>query len=327
LGAITVHLGLLVLAFLDPRTVWAFNEADLLTQPATSVALIINQIIFLMIIGATLIMTTRGARKVVLEAVELEEEKFRTHREQAILLMEGKIGALGKLVAGVSHEMNTPLAVVKCNAEASSPAVSRIRDSLAKAAETGRVDDRVGRILNALEENQRNNLSATSRLESTLEKLRSFAHLDEAEFQRTHIHVNLESTLALIPAKTIGGSRVVKQYGDVPEIQCYAGRLNQVFMTLLTNAFEAIENEGAVTIATWAEGERVFVRISDTGRGIPPDQLDQLFDIGFQAKDSRVEAGFGLAASHSIVNQHGGELSVESEIGKGTSLTVMLPIR
>ena len=115
-------------------------------------------------------------------------------------------------------------------------------------------------------------------------------------------------------------------YGDLPEIQCYVGRLNQVFMTLLTNAFEAIENEGTVTIVTWTEEDRAFVRISDTGRGIPADQLDQLFDIGFQAKESRVAAGFGLAASHSIVSRHGGKLIVESEVDRGTTFTVELPI-
>jgi two-component system NtrC family sensor kinase len=113
----------------------------------------------------------------------------------------------------------------------------------------------------------------------------------------------------------------------VPEIQCYAVRLNQVFMTFLTNAFEAIDGEGTVTIATGVDGDRVFIRISDTGRGFPPEQLDKVFDIGLQAKDSRVSAGFGLAASHSIVVQHGGEISVASELGKGTTFTVMLPIR
>jgi signal transduction histidine kinase len=326
-GAVVVHLALLIFATIDPRTVWATSDADFLTKQAISVGLIINEIIFLVIIGATLVLITRGARKVVLEAVELEEEKLRIHGEQAILLMEGRIGALGKLVAGVSHEMNTPLAVVKCNAEASRPALSRIRESLEKTAETGRVDDGVERVLSALEQNERNNLSATERIESTLGILRGFAHLDEAEYQRTNIHINLDSTLALIPARTIGGAQLVKQYGDVPEMQCYAGRLNQVFMTLLTNAFEAIEGEGSVTIATWKEGEHVFVRITDTGRGIPPQQIDQVFDIDFRAEQSRVTAGFGLAAAHSIVTQHGGKISVESEVGKGTTFTVLLPAR
>jgi signal transduction histidine kinase len=326
-GAIAVHLGILIIAIVDPRTVWATSDVDIWTGPTASLALIINEMIFLVIIGAALVMITRGARKVVLEAVELEEEKFRTHREQAILLMEGKIGALGKLVAGVSHEINTPLAVVKCNAEASRPALSRIRKGLEQAAASGHVDVKIERVLSALEQNDHNNLSATERIESTLETLRSFARLDEAEFQQTNIHINLDSTLALIPAKTIGGARTVKQYGDVPEIQCYAGRLNQVFMTLLTNAFEAIEGEGSVTIATWKDGDQVFIRITDTGRGIPPHQVDQLFDIGFQAKQSRVAAGLGLAASHSIVSQHGGEIGVESEAGKGTTFTVLLPVR
>lgn len=324
-GSVFVHLGILMVAFIDPRTVWAKSDAELLTGPAINVTIFINEIIFLVIIGAALILLTQGARKIVLEAVELEAEKFRTHRKQAMLFMEGKIGALGKLVAGVSHEMNTPLAVVKCNAEASSPAVTRIREGLEKAAETGQVDKRVERVLAVFEQNERNTLKATERIESTLETLRGFAHLDEAEFQRTNVQVNLDSTLALIQPQTIGRTRLVKQYGDLPEIECYAGRLNQVFMTLLTNAFEAIEIEGTVTLTTFTDGGKVVVRVSDTGCGIPPAQLEQIFDIGFQAKESRVAAGFGLAASHSIVANHGGEITVESEIGRGTTFTVRLP--
>jgi signal transduction histidine kinase len=119
----------------------------------------------------------------------------------------------------------------------------------------------------------------------------------------------------------------VKRYGDIPEIRCYAGRLNQVFMTLLTNAFEAIDDEGSVTIATERDGDRVFIRITDTGRGLPANELDRIFDIDFRAQQSRVTAGLGLAASHSVVTQHGGEIGVESEPGFGTTFTVMLPVR
>jgi len=96
-------------------------------------------------------------------------------------------------------------------------------------------------------------------------------------------------------------------------------------MTLLTNAFEAIDGEGTVTIATGSEGEDISIRIVDTGPGIPTDQLDRIFDIRLEARESRVEAGFGMAACHSIVSQHRGQIRVESSLGEGITFTIVLP--
>ena len=121
--------------------------------------------------------------------------------------------------------------------------------------------------------------------------------------------------------------QVVRQYGEVPTIQAYAGRLNQVFLTLLTNAFEAIEDEGTVTITTRSEVGEISIRIADTGQGVPSDQLERIFDVNLETGNSRVAAGFGMAACHSIVDQHQGRIQVESSPGSGTSFTIALPIR
>ena len=113
----------------------------------------------------------------------------------------------------------------------------------------------------------------------------------------------------------------IAEYYDL--IPSYAGRLNQV----LTHAFEAIDGEGTVTIATGSEGEGISIRIADTGAGIPTDRLGRIFDIRLEAKGSRVKAGFGMAACHSIVSQHRGQIHVESSLGKGTTFSIVLPVR
>jgi two-component system NtrC family sensor kinase len=107
---------------------------------------------------------------------------------------------------------------------------------------------------------------------------------------------------------------------------CHVGHINQVFLTLLTNAFEAISGAGTVTLSTEADSENVFVRIADTGRGIPRDRRGDIFTAHFAAKQSRMSAAFGLAASRSIVHQHGGEICVESSSARGTTFLVTLPL-
>ena len=98
-------------------------------------------------------------------------------------------------------------------------------------------------------------------------------------------------------------------------------------MTLLTNAFKATEGEGTITITTEKGEEEISIRIADTGSGIAADQLDRIFDIRLEAGESRVRAGFGMAACYSIVNQHRGQIHVESSLGKGTTFTILLPAR
>jgi len=225
-----------------------------------------------------------------------------------------------------SHEMNNPLGAVKANAQIWHRAINRIRDSLRKSAEGGRVNDRTERILDTLEQTSRGTLEATERIGATLKTLRSFARLDEAEFKLVDIHEALDSTLALIPPETVGNARVLKQYGDLPGIRAYARRLNQVFMTLLTNAFKAIEGDGTVTITTKSEEKEVTIHINDTGEGISAEEKERIFDIRLEAGESRVEAGFGMAACHSIVKQHRGQILVESSSGKGTTYTIVFPI-
>ena len=323
-AALSVHLGLILFSTNHPLATWS---SDPMVTPESGVSLmhVVNWMIFLGIAGGSLVWLTHAARKTVKKAAQLEAERIHIVREQANLLMESRIGALGDLVAGVSHEMNNPLGVVKANAETWRNATSKIRSNFQKCVENGRIDESTEKTLDTLEQTSRGTLEAAGRMASTIKTLRSFARLDEAEFKTIDIHEALDSTLALIPPETVGNTQIRKQYGDLIRIQAYAGRLNQVFITLLTNAFEAVEGAGTITITTKSDKENVTIHIEDTGPGISPEKLKRIFDIQLESKASRVKAGFGMAACQSIVNQHRGNISVRSRINKGSSFIITLP--
>ena len=149
--------------------------------------------------------------------------------------------------------------------------------------------------------------------------------LDEAPLQVVDIRDGLESTLALLEPQWGDRICVVRQLDEVPKIEAYAAELNQAFMTLLTNAGEAIEGEGTITVSTGRDGESIRVGLRDTGRGIPSDRLESIFDIGFANKSSRVRLHVGLANVRAIVDRHRGEIEVDSEPGRGTSFALVLP--
>ena len=119
---------------------------------------------------------------------------------------------------------------------------------------------------------------------------------------------------------------VVKDYGDIEPVYCAPGQLNQVFMHLLKNALQAIEETGEITISTSGADDMVYVRIRDTGVGIPPAQLDRIFDFDLQAGDGRMKMGFGLSTDFKIIQDHRGDIQIKSEVGTGTEVTVSLPV-
>ena len=164
------------------------------------------------------------------------------------------------------------------------------------------------------------------RVSGIVASLRNFARLDEAEFQTVDIHEGIESALTLLKGQTSTKVAVVTDFGDIEPIYCAPGLLNQVFMHLLKNALQAIEETGEITISTSRADDMVHVRISDTGVGIPPEQLDRIFDFDFHSGDGRTKMGFGLSTDFKIIQDHGGQIQIESEVGTGTAVTVSLPV-
>jgi len=247
---------------------------------------------------------------------------------QAQLVIQEKMASLGNLVAGVAHEINTPLGALTANNDVMVRTAEKLQELLDEHLDaipppTAR---KVRQLLGNLVALGNVNREAAGRMNKIVTSLRSFARLDRAEQDRFDIHEGLDSTLTMMQSKLEGRIRVVKDYGDVPEILCYPARVNQAFMNVLTNAAEAIDGEGEIRIRTRAGDGFVTVEISDTGCGIPPEHLPKIFDPGFTTKGVRVGTGLGLSIVRRIIDEHQGRIDVESEPGKGTTVRLQFPL-
>ena len=182
------------------------------------------------------------------------------------------------------------------------------------------------KVMELLKDNTQIVVTAGKRVAQIVQSLRNFARLDEAEYQKADLHEGLDSTLTLLQHKLGDRISVIKEYGEIPEILCYPNELNQIFMNLLLNASQAIGDTGEITIRTFQKDNSVYVAIKDTGVGIPEDHFEQVFDPGFTTKGVGVGTGLGLSLCYQIVQNHKGEIKAESEVGKGSTFTVRVPI-
>ena len=246
---------------------------------------------------------------------------------QTELVHSEKMASLGKLSAGIAHEINNPIGALKSTADVSARCVSKIQRLLKGDEELG--NSTMGAQLNGLLEilaaNNAVFTSVSDRVTHTVSSFIHFTRLDKAEFGRANIHEGLDSALVLAQPELGQNTDIVKDYGDIPEIACYPGDLNQVFLCLLANAAEASDAGGRITIRTRLNAESVDVEVSDTGPGLSPEQVQNLFETQFRSDGTRVRAGMGMLASQRIVENHHGRIQVDSEVGMGTTVTVTIP--
>ncbi len=260
------------------------------------------------------------------------EELQKTNRDlrdtQAQLLQSAKMAALGDLVAGVAHEINTPLGSIHANADVAERAITIVTKALESEDLTAVFSrhPRLAQALRALEDATSTTHTASDRLMSIVKSLRSFARLDEAEHKKADLHEGIESTLRLLRHKLKEGVEVVKNYGELPETKCFPNRLNQVFMNLLVNAIQAMDGRGTITITTRREGDDAVLEFADTGHGIPAEKRERVFDPGFTTKGVGVGTGLGLSISYRIIQDHSGTIDVSSEPGQGSLFTIRLPL-
>ncbi len=266
-------------------------------------------------------------------AEELEAqvaERTREVREsQSQLVQQEKMASLGALVAGIAHEMNTPIGTINSNADTLGRSLVGLRELVndESCPASVREDKKLGKILGLLEEIARINTLACERIVTIVGTLRNFARLDEAELQVADLHEGLDSTLTLVRHEIKNRITVERQFGEIPKIRCHPNQINQVFMNLLVNAAHAIDGQGAITIRTEAAGDTVRIHISDSGVGIPRENIEKIFDPGFTTKGVGVGTGLGLSICFKIAKDHGGSIGVQSEVGKGTTFTLTLPLQ
>ncbi|MCA9666116.1 MAG: GHKL domain-containing protein [Myxococcales bacterium] len=239
-------------------------------------------------------------------------------------MQAGKMAALGNLVAGVSHELNTPLGAIRANTDVTKRALEIVG---ARIADTIEADRKLGRSFETLRGICETNASAAARIDDILKALRNFARLDESKQKKVDLHEGIESTLTLLTHKLGDKITVERDFGELPRLFCNPDQINQLLMNLLNNAIEAIESSGRVTVRTEQVDSDVLVHIIDDGVGIAEEDLERVFDPGFTTKGVGVGTGLGLPICYRIAQQHGGRIDVRSEPGRGAHFTVRLPIR
>lgn len=271
---------------------------------------------------------------------ELSRQKSEMERLQSQVAHNAKMASLGQLVAGIAHELNNPAGFIYSNLAILKERISRLEAYLS-AVDNISLPPEIAEQVAALKRKTNHqsmvaDLSAmvddcyggAERIRDVVKNLRLFSRLDEAEFKRVDFHEGIESTLRLLSQYYIGGRITLKRdFGQLPQVDCYAAQLNQVWMNLLVNAAQAIgDAEGEVQIKTRREGQNVVATVSDTGSGIAPKNLKRIFDPFFTTKAVGEGTGLGLSISHSIVQRHGGNLAVRTVPGKGTTFIISIPI-
>lgn len=278
--------------------------------------------------------TRRQAETHRIRNVELRETNDRLtalleelKETQARLVQSEKMGAVGSMVAGLAHEINSPLGAIRSACDVSRRCTERIASAVesAPSIEALRTNRQVQKAFELLQTNQELAADAGGRMSRLMESLKSFIRLDQAAYQQVDLNRAIDDTLTLLESEFRGRIEVVREYGELPRIFCYAADLNQVFFHLLRNGAEAIGESGRVRISTGATAESLTLRFHDTGRGIEPDRLRTLFEPQFSRKGSRVRASTSLFTCMSIVRRHNGEIRVESLPGQGTTFAVVLP--
>lgn len=227
---------------------------------------------------------------------------------QLKLINSEKMASLGQLVAGVAHEINTPVASIKSNNEITKKLIAQIEDK---------------EIAELLQEVNEIDTEAIARINRLVISLRKFVRLDEAELQEADINKEIDLTLDLIRHETKNRIEIIKNYSKLPPIKCYPNMLNQVFMNILVNATHAIKDTGIITIDTKYENSNLIVKIKDNGCGIK--EPDKIFFAGYTTKGVGVGTGLGLAISQKIIEKHNGNISVKTKLNEGSEFTITIP--
>jgi signal transduction histidine kinase len=270
---------------------------------------------------------TRMERELRTANGQLERLLGELRATQARLVQQAKMASLGQLVAGVAHEINTPLGAVVSNNDLFVRCFERLRRALDEVVLPGERRATTVRDLEAVEQLTEVTRQACARMIGIVRTLRTFARLDEAEVKAVDLHEGLESTLVLVAHLLKSGIRVERRYGELPRVECHPNQINQVFMNLIVNACQAMGEEGTLTLTTRALSGEVEVVVTDSGVGISPDKLSRIFDPGFTTKGALVGTGLGLSIVYQIVADHGGTITADSEPDHGATFTLRLPVR
>jgi two-component system NtrC family sensor kinase len=297
--------------------------------------------------------TAREEAKRLLQEKNLQlEQAARAEREarealqtaQAHMVQSEKLAALGQMVAGVAHEINNPLAFVSNNVAVLQRDLKAIVDilklyiqsdpTLAEHSPTlaAQIKDLADRTdlpytIENVDDLLVRSRDGLKRIQQIVKDLREFARLDRSDYQDADVNAGVESTINIIRGHAKKKQvQIETQFGQLPPVRCFPAKVNQVVMNLLTNAIDASHEHGKVFVRTQANDGQVSIEVRDEGTGIPPDVRERIFDPFFTTKPLGQGTGLGLSISYGIIQDHGGRIELESEMGKGSTFRVVLPV-
>jgi signal transduction histidine kinase len=251
-----------------------------------------------------------------------------THRQ---MLEQEKMASIGHLAAGVAHEINNPMGFITSNLGTLQKYAARIMEYLGVVESGGDVGAarsrlKIDYVLNDVGQLIDESLDGAKRVKNIVNDLKNLSRSERAEPVATDLNACMESALNIACNEIKYVADIKRQFAAIPHILCHPEQISQVFINLLTNAGQAIAGHGIITVRTWSVDGCVNVSVSDTGSGIPEEIRAHIFDPFFTTKDVGKGTGLGLSISYDIVQKHGGEITVESETGRGTTFTVRLPV-
>lgn len=272
---------------------------------------------------------------------ELEDAYTELKLTQSKILQQEKMASIGQLAAGVAHEINNPMGFISSNLGTLNKYIEKIMKYARILTETveGLKDSATAAVLRDVRAGQKfdfivedtkkliaESLEGAARVKAIVQNLKNFSRVDESEARFADINECMESTINIAWNELKYKATLKKEYGKLPLIKCYPQQLNQVFMNLIVNAAHAIEAQGGIHVRSWERDTSIFVSVSDTGCGIPEPDIARIFEPFFTTKEVGKGTGLGLSIAYDIVKKHNGEITVRSEVGKGTTFTIRIPI-
>lgn len=273
---------------------------------------------------------------------ELQKTLAELNDAQSQIYQQEKMASVGQLAAGVAHEINNPMGFITSNLGSLDKYVNRLAEyiSVIDQAMQGccagehtttvleaRKRLKVDRILDDAHQLIAESQDGAGRVRRIVQDLKSFSRVDQAETALVDLNESLETTINIAWNEIKYVADLKREFGDIPKVACYPQQLNQVFLNLLVNAAHALgETHGEITVRTEQAGDWILIKVSDTGCGIPEEIRTRIFEPFFTTKEVGKGTGLGLSISYDIIKKHGGSIEIQSEVGRGTTFTVRLPI-
>jgi signal transduction histidine kinase/CheY-like chemotaxis protein len=285
--------------------------------------------------------TRQAAAELLKKHEELEVAHAELKQAQARVIQQEKMASIGQLAAGITHEINNPmsfitgnLGILKTYLEGITKIIATQEEIAGKHAPPEAMETlqalrkkmKIDYILNDVGHLIDQSLEGAERVRKIVSDLKTFSRMAEDAYMIEDINAALDSTINIVWNEIKYKTELVKEFGELPLTCCNISHLNQVFMNLLMNAAQAIEKWGKITVRTWTQGEDIYASVADTGNGIPEENQKKIFEPFYTTKAAGKGTGLGLSISYDIVKRHNGDITVESEVGKGSTFTIRIPV-